>query len=160
APEPRGAPGPRASPSRTSPRELATRCRRVSRLILSPDQKAGIDPLDLAPENAPRIEEMVSHGGFAASQDVGNLARISIFHFSQDESGLLFAAQLGARLLEQTRETDFLRRPARLGGGRFLLGLNEVEGGAMGFFAALGASQEVDREIRGDSVEPGIEGVL
>src|SRR5262249_22197569 len=160
APGPRGAPGLRDSPSHIFPKELATRCRRASRLFLSPNQEPGIDPLDLAPEYPPGIEKVVSHRGFAATQDAGDLARVPIFHFAQDESGFLFTAQLGARLLEQTRETDFLRRPARLRSGCLLFGPNQMERGAMGLLAALGASQEVDRKVGRDSVEPGIEGVL
>src|SRR5262249_16713835 len=103
---------------------------------------------------------MISDGGFAAAQDIGDLAGVSVLHLAQDERRLLLAAQLRARLLEEAREPSFFGGPARLGGSRLLLGADQMKRGAMSFLAALGASQKIDREIRGDSIEPGIEGVL
>ena len=62
--------------------------------------------------------------------------------------------------LEEAGELAALERVRRLGSRHLLAQPHEVERGAVRLFAAAGAAEKVDREVRRDAVKPGVEGVL
>src|SRR5262249_25463787 len=63
------------------------------------------DPLDLASQDAPRVEEMVAHSGLAAVQDRRDLARLELFHLSQAKAAFCLPVSRA--------ETCWNRREAR-----------------------------------------------
>ena len=117
------------------------------------------NPLDLAAENPPRVEEVVAHRGLPAVENARDLARVQVFHFTEDEGGLLLSGQPSRDPLKETRGRVVLRGPRRLVAGLALALTHQVQRRRMGLLAAARAPQEVDRQVGGDPVEPGVEGV-
>jgi 3-deoxy-D-manno-octulosonic-acid transferase len=115
--------------------------------------------LDLAAKDPARVEQVVTHSRFAALEDLRNLARITVFHLSQDEDRLLLSGQPARDAVEEAGNL------ARLGGAcgfrpRRLLPLaHQLQRRTVRSLSAARTSQEVDGEIRRDPIEPGIEGV-
>src|SRR6266536_3250423 len=121
--------------------------------------EARSDLFDLAAEHPPRVEEVVADRGLAAVQDRRDLARVQVFHLTQDEGRFLLSGQPSRDSLEETRGQVVLRGPRRFISGLALAQAHQVQSRRVGPLAAARGSQEVDRQVGGDPVEPGVEGV-
>src|SRR5512142_3186035 len=119
-----------------------------------------MDPLELAPQDPPRVEEVVADRGFAATQDLRDLARLAVLHLAQNERRLLFAREPLRDPEEESQELALLGRPDRLGGRVLLAAADQLRRRPVRALPASGAAQVIDGEIRRDPVDPRVEGIL
>src|SRR5262249_40435665 len=143
---------------RCSPRSCPAGSRR-SRSQRPPPQELGVEAADLPPEDPAGVEEVVADRRFAAAQDLGDLGGLASLHLLQDEHRFLPFRQTSGNRLEEPRELRVLGRARRVGGSGLLALLHEMEGRTVGPLAAASAAEEVDREIRRDAIEPGVQRV-
>src|SRR6187402_2390522 len=116
-----------------------------------------IETADLAPQDLARVEQVVADRRLAAPEDVGDLARLELLHLLEHERGLLLLGEPAGDALEEPRELGVLGDPRRVGGRALLALPDQVERRAMSPLARPRAAEEVDRQVRRDAVEPGVQ---